>query len=186
MTRTRSDGYSQPAMWHSRGRLLARALALLVAAAITAELFHAAFAHDSTGSDAPDFVLKSIAGKNLRLSEYRSEVVAVAFWASWCGDCRGGLPVLEKLQQQLGADGLRVLSVSFDKDAPAAREVAEAAHVSFPVLLDPAGEVGRLYAVGNLPVVVLVDRNGKIRGSYTGGRSVTEKLATDVRTLLRE
>ena len=78
------------------------------------------------------------AGKNLRLSEYRSDVVAVAFWASWCGDCRNGLPVLEKLQQQMGADGLRVLSVSFDKEAPAAREVAEAAHVSFLVSIATA------------------------------------------------
>ena len=138
-------------------------------------------------SDAPDFALKSTAGKNLRLSEYRSDVVAIAFWASWCGDCRNDLPVLEKLQQQMSADGLRVLSVSFDKEVPAARDVAEAAHVSFPVLLDPAGEVGRLYDVGKLPLVVLVDRGGKIRGSYEGGRPATEQaLAKDIRTLLRE
>jgi peroxiredoxin len=187
MSRTRTDQYSETTIVRTRGRFLARAFAVLLAVAIVAELFHVALARDLAGSEAPDFALKSIAGKNLRLSEYRSEVVAVAFWASWCGDCRSGLPVLEKMQQQMGTDGLRVLSVSFDKDTVAARDVAAAAHVSFPVLLDPAGEVGRLYDVGNLPLVVLVDRGGRIRGSYEGGRSVTEQaLAKDIRTLLRE
>ncbi len=41
-----------------------------------------------TGAEAPDFVLKSTAGENLRLSEYRGEIVMLSFWATWCGDCR--------------------------------------------------------------------------------------------------
>lgn len=63
---------------------------------------------------APDFALKSSTGVNLRLSEYRSEVVALAFVASWCGACRDGMPQLRRLQQELAADGLRVLVVDFD------------------------------------------------------------------------
>ena len=43
------------------------------------------------GAEAPDFVLKSFSGKNLRLSEYRGEVVMLSFWATWCGDCRAQL-----------------------------------------------------------------------------------------------
>lgn len=187
MTRSRTDGYSEAMIVRSRGKLLARALAVFFAAAILAELAHVALARDLAGNDAPDFALRSVAGNNIRLSEYRSDVVAVAFWASWCGDCRSGLPVLEKLQQQLGADGLRVLGVSFDKDVPAARESATAARVSFPVLMDPDGEVGRLYDVGDLPLVVLIDRGGRVRQTYKGGRAATEQaLAKEIRALLAE
>ena len=39
-----------------------------------------------SGEQAPDFVLKSIAGENIRLSEHRGEVVMLSFWAKWCDE----------------------------------------------------------------------------------------------------
>ncbi len=187
MTRSRADQYSETMIVRARGRLLARAVAFLLAAAIAAQLVHAAFARGLEDSQAPDFALKSSAGKNFRLSEYRSEVVAIAFWASWCGACREQLPDLERLQQALRSDGLRVLSVSFDENSSAAQETAAAARVSFPVLLDAAGEVGRLYDVDDLPLVVLVDRAGRLRGSYEGGGAAAgHALDRAIRDLLAE
>jgi peroxiredoxin len=168
----------------SRSRLLARALACLFAAALLAQLIHVAVARDFAA--APDFALKSIAGRNIRLSEYRSEVVAIAFWASWCGSCREQLPLLERMQQSLAADGLRVLSVSFDEKPDAAREAAAAARVTFPVLVDPDGEAGRLYDVGELPLVVIVDRYGKVRASYEGDDAAGQAVVREIRAVLAE
>ena len=49
------------------------------------------------GQTAPDFALKSSTGENLRLSEYRGDVVMINFWATWCGPCRQEMPLLDEL-----------------------------------------------------------------------------------------
>lgn len=170
-----------------RGRLLARALVALFGIALLAQLAQVALARDLVNVEAPDFVLKSTAGSNIRLSEQRSEVVALAFWASWCGECREELPVLERLQQSLAADGLQVIAVNFDHRADEARASVAAARVSFPVLMDPEGEIGRLYDVAELPFVVLVDRTGKIRHTFQGSPAATDSaLPSAIRALLAE
>ena len=51
---------------------------------------------------APNFTLKSLSGKNLKLSEMTGNVVLINFWASWCPACRQETPENEKLHQLLG------------------------------------------------------------------------------------
>ena len=60
---------------------------------------------------APDFVLRSLDDGNLRLSEFRSEVVVLNFWSVWCSNCRDAASALEEFYQQYESAGLQVLSV---------------------------------------------------------------------------
>lgn len=141
----------------------------------------------SVDSRAPDFVLKSTAGPNLRLSEYRGEVVVVAFWASWCGECRGLLEVFETLHQSYADTGFRMLSVNLDPQIAQARETAESLSVSFPVLHDVTGDVGELYEANDFPLVVFIDREGVLREIVEGfSRSEQDGYADRLRELLRE
>jgi peroxiredoxin len=56
-----------------------------------------------------------------------------------------------------------VYGVGVDDDPAQARDFARAARVDFALLLDPAKAVSRSYQVDNLPMTVLIDRNGTIR-----------------------
>jgi len=136
---------------------------------------------------APDFVLKSLAGSNLRLSEFRGRVVMLNFWASWCGDCRAELRSLAQSHALYRDTGLELLAVNLDRTAAQARGAVEAGPADFPVLHDAGGEVARLYAVNELPMTVLIDRDGRIREVLTGYRRDVEPPHVEpVRALLRE
>ena len=139
------------------------------------------------GSEAPDFVLKSLSGSNIRLSEYRGRIVMLVFWASWCGDCRGQLETLADVYESYHEAGFDVLAVNLDRDERQAREAAQGWQADYPILYDAGGEVGRSYDVGAMPLAVLIDRDGVIREVVRGfGRGQGEEYLERVRALLRE
>src|ERR1022692_2578068 len=96
--------------------------------AMSALLAAGAFSAVSTlvGTPAPDFALRSMDGKNRRLSEFRGQVVLVNFWARWAGDSRLEMPALDRINTTYNRAGLVVLGVSVDEDWRRARQFADA------------------------------------------------------------
>lgn len=139
------------------------------------------------GQQAPDFALKSSTGENLRLSEYRGDVVMINFWATWCGPCRQEMPLLDELYARYQRVGFNLLGVNIDDDSRRAMQMIEELGVSFPVLFDARKEVSKLYEVEAMPVTVLVDREGKVRYIHHGYKpGYEDKYLDQIRSLLRE
>ena len=136
---------------------------------------------------APDFTLKSLDGTNLRLEEYRGQVVLLNFWASWCGPCRQEMPVLDKLHQHYNDAGFAVLGVNVEGKEKPARKVLDKTPVTFPVLLDANQLVSKLYELEAMPSTVVIDRNGDVRYVHRGYKSGDEaKYIEIVKQLIRE
>jgi peroxiredoxin len=142
----------------------------------------------SIGDRAPDFALRSLAGKNLRLSEYRSEVVVLNFWASWCSKCRDAMPVLNSIYQQYQPEGLQVFSVGIDGGSPKAIEFTTDMGIAFPIMPDNEKKtVSRMYALGSMPLTLVIDREGNVRHIQKGfKRDSGAKLEAVVAKLLAE
>src|SRR5258708_28355536 len=83
--------------------------ALLAAAALSA-------VPTLVGKPAPDFALRSMDGKNRRLSEFRGQVVLVNFWARWAGDSRQEMPALARINTTYTPAGPVVFHVSVRQD----------------------------------------------------------------------
>ena len=140
-----------------------------------------------TGQSAPDFALKSSSGQNLRLSEFRGDVVMVNFWATWCGPCRQEMPLLDELYARYGRVGFSLLGVNIDDNQSKAMTMISELGVDFPVLFDSSKEVSKLYDVDAMPVTVLIDREGTVRYVHQGYKPGYEEMYLDqIRSLLRE
>lgn len=141
----------------------------------------------SLDQPAPDFTLKSMAGKNLKLSEYAGNVVLLNFWASWCGPCRQEMPLLNDLHNKYEALGFVVLGVNVEEQSNLAKSFLADRPVDFPILLDTKNQVSKMYDVVAMPTTVVIDRNGTMRYLHQGYKSGDEKKYQKmVKTLVRE
>jgi peroxiredoxin len=137
--------------------------------------------------EAPDFTLKSLEGTNLRLEEYRGQVVLINFWASWCGPCRQEMPLLDRLHHRYEDAGFAVLGVNVEGEAEPAQEIVDKTNVTFPVLIDEDQKVSEMYNLEAMPSTVVVDRDGVIRYIHRGYKPGDEaKYVEIVKALIRE
>lgn len=160
---------------------------VLMGLALTAIAATSVASSDLAGRPAPDFALRSSTGENLRLSEYRGDVVMINFWATWCGPCRQEMPLLDDLYNRYQRVGFNLLGVNIDDDSSRAMDMMAELGVDFPVLFDDRKEVSRMYEVDAMPVTVLVDREGTVRYVHQGYKPGYEEMYLDeIRSLLRE
>lgn len=132
-------------------------------------LFFAALSQaESMSGPAPNFTLKSIDGKNVKLSELRGEVVMVNFWASWCGPCRQEMPILDAMYEEYQDLGFTILGVNVEEDPNAAKKLLKSIPVTFPILLDGENSVSKDYDVVAMPSTFMVDRDGNLRYKHLG------------------
>ena len=118
---------------------------------------------------APEFSLKSLEQKqySLRGLLERGPVVAAFFKVS-CPVCQFTFPFLERLHQRYGSGGATFLGISQD-DARATKSFASEYSLTFPMVLDGDGyPVSNVYGLTNVPTILLIDTDGKVKISSNG------------------
>ena len=122
------------------------------------------------------------------LDESRGEVVLFNFWAAWCAPCRAEMPALARLENQLGMDGFRMVTVTADEPAErraALRFLRESRVSGTAYARGPDGFVDVIEPrwSGALPAMFLYDRSGKLAARFVGDTPI-EVIESAVRRLL--
>lgn len=133
------------------------------------------------GEVAPDFSLPLYdGGKKVSLSDFKGKYVLLDFWASWCGDCRREMPIMEEALKDY-AGKIEVLSVSFDKKKEALKDYLKEHPANYPVLCDYSAwkesSVTKAYQLGWIPTFFIIAPDGKIAGSGIDGKGLKDELA---------
>lgn len=112
-------------------------------------------------SATPDFTLADPAGKKVAFKDYRGKLVLLNFWASWCVPCREEMPAMERLYDQYKNKGFTIVAVNVKDSRKDALAFLKELKISYPVMLDPDGEVGLLYGAWGLPTTYLIGPKGE-------------------------
>ena len=135
----------------------------------------------------PEFRGQTPDGKMLSLAGLRGKVVLLNFWASWCPDCRPEMPLFERLHREFAAQGLSVIGINAREGTAAIRGYAKELGLTFPLVLDPKGEINAAYGVIGLPTTFLIGRDGRAVALAVGPREWGNTAARAIiRALLDE
>ncbi|MBI1885362.1 MAG: TlpA family protein disulfide reductase [Chloroflexi bacterium] len=120
------------------------------------------------GKLAPNFLLPTLDGGELRLSRLRGKPVVLNFWATWCSPCRREIPQLVDAYDRFRDQGLAVVGVNLQEDRDTIQDYSDDFGMDFPIPIDHSGDVGREYRLLGLPTTYFIDRDGVVRSVYRG------------------
>ncbi len=111
---------------------------------------------------AADFTLKDLDGQNVRLSDYKGRTILLYFMTTWCPECRTTVPKLKEIYSLYNTRGLVILNINVMESMKKASAFSKKYSLPFPTLLDEDGKVYQSYGVVGVPLMALIDRNGRI------------------------
>jgi hypothetical protein len=150
-----------------------------IAAAAAVVLFANTSAQAATaiiGQPVPDFSATDVAGKTVKLSDYKGKIVVLEWTSKECPFVHkwydGG--AMQGLQKKAADDGVVWLSVDSSAQGHAGYMDAKAAAdwikttktVSADFLIDAKGDVGHLFDARTTPDMYVIDKDGKL--AYAG------------------
>lgn len=155
-------------------------------AAATAADGEPAIAAGDAGSMAPDFTLKDLDGRDVRLADSAGRVRLIDFWATWCAPCREEIPMFKELHRTYGPRGLTILAISKDEGgAEVVRPFVDKHGIPYTNLLATDEVDAAFGGVPGLPTTFLVDGQGKIVERLIGPKP-RRVLEEKIRRLLGE
>lgn len=122
------------------------------------------------GQPAPAYAAHTLEGGQSALAELRGAPVLLNVWATWCHPCRQEVPALEALHRAYGPRGLRVIGVSIDQGGQeqGIREFMREFGASYPVWVDPDGEVTTVFSTVGVPSTFLIGPEGQVLWKHVG------------------
>lgn len=119
---------------------------------------------------APEVQFQTLAGQPFTLGQLRGQVVLLNFWATWCIPCREEIPLLNAMQHELEAKGLKIVGASLEDTAEGVESYQkEVRKFEYQVLVG-GDEAKAKFGGTPLPTTYLIDRQGRIRQKIIGAR----------------
>lgn len=171
-----------------RSKTVTRLVILLVIFLGIGIALYNAFVKDKTvvkaGGPAPNFILSTLQGSHVELSQLKGKGVLLNFWGTWCPPCRAEMPNIEKAYQQYKNKGLAVVAVNIGESEVPVTSFKNQYKVTFPIAMDRKKEITQLYGIDPIPTTYFIDKNGLVRNIVIGGPMSEQTIADNIKQIL--
>jgi thiol-disulfide isomerase/thioredoxin len=121
-------------------------------------------AGDKRGKKIPGFTVAKWLGQR---PDPGIRLVAIDFWATWCGPCRAAIPHVNELTEKYGQDILFV-GISDEKDAEFTagmkKQKLKAGDFKYPLAIDPAATLKeKFFGIRGIPHMAIFSADGIVR-----------------------
>ena len=126
-----------------------------------------------------DFRLKDLNRKEVSFSEVMGKNLTVLdFWATWCQPCVRSIPRLVALSKEFETRGVNFVGISVDspRNFSKVKPFAASLGITYPVLMDPSGELMGELNVFAVPTLLIVDTNMNIVYTHEGFNAGDETI----------
>lgn len=138
------------------------------------------------GQRPPEYLGRSVQGDKLNVSDSSGKILIVSFWATWCPPCLKELPVLNAIQNQAGADRVRVIAINLEEPRRQFRKAMKAFE-GFKITFshDKNGRIARDFRVESVPNLFIIDVDGHIAFRHVGySDAALPGIVDDINALL--
>ncbi len=138
------------------------------------------------GKTAPNFTLTKLDGQQVTLSDFKGKkVIVLDFWASWCGPCRMAMPLVQEVSKELSDKDVVFFAVNLGEDKQTITTFINKHNIQIPVLMDKTGAVAGKYGVESIPRLVIIDKDGIVRGGHSGfSQNLKSELKKEILNIL--
>ena len=139
-----------------------------------------------SGNRAPDFVVTTYDGDEIKLSDLRGKVVVVNFWASWCGPCEDEAPVLQETWEKYASEDFIMIGIAHSDVERNARAFMEEYAITYPNAPDPGGRLYDAYNLRGVPETFVIAPDGELSYVLPGplGNFTTPEFIETIDALL--
>jgi RNA polymerase sigma factor (sigma-70 family) len=131
------------------------------------------------GDTAPDFAVKTLDGKDLRLADFKGKFVLLDFWATWCAPCVAEIPNLKTVHDSFATDPrFAMVSLSLDESPADLKTLVRSQRIPWSqALIGPDSPIAAAYAATAIPATFLIGPDGRILAKDLRGGKVKTTVA---------
>ena len=116
-------------------------------------------------------------GKLIKLSDYKSNLVILNFWATWCAPCKDEMPSLDALKINSSLSNLKIFPINVGKEnVKKSKKFFEDLNIkNLDIYFDNNSTLAKNFSLRGIPTSLLFNKEGEEFARIIGSIDFSEK-----------